>query len=283
MPESGSKHKYGVAGAGAVARSLIGRLPGKAREIGPVVAVSYSVASRIANALRAGQASRDASGLNRPPVVLFHAPPDQVAGLLSVLESPALEWSGKSVVMCDCEVEEAELAPLVARGATVAWADEFGIPGYLALRGAPSPALKAAHRIARELRFHAVEIPQGSESGFHAALTLSAGAFTPLLDQVADLLRRSGVRESDAPRIAATLFQKTAADYAHSGKQSWNWYLKNPDPDALTPQIQAAGPQLGALLRQLVLLGCDVFDKHGDVAEALRAPRPRTSGSRALR
>ena len=51
----GFRFKYGVLGAGAVAKSLIGRLPAKTRDLGPVSAVSFRVASRIANTLRAGR------------------------------------------------------------------------------------------------------------------------------------------------------------------------------------------------------------------------------------
>ena len=36
--ELGFRYKYGVLGAGAVAKSLIGRLPAKTRDLGPVSA-----------------------------------------------------------------------------------------------------------------------------------------------------------------------------------------------------------------------------------------------------
>ena len=49
-----SRYRYGVVGAGAVGASLIGLLPSKTRELGPVYGVSYRVASRTANILRAG-------------------------------------------------------------------------------------------------------------------------------------------------------------------------------------------------------------------------------------
>ena len=51
-----SDAEYGVIGAGALSKSLIGQLPRKARQIGPVAGVSFRVASRMANSLRAGHA-----------------------------------------------------------------------------------------------------------------------------------------------------------------------------------------------------------------------------------
>jgi hypothetical protein len=268
---SESLFKYGVAGAGAVGKSFIGRLPGKATDIGPVVGVSYSVATRTANALRAGHAARDAAEMNHARTVLFHAPPDQASSLLRVLDAAAIDWIGKALIVCDCEVEAAALAPFMAKGASLASAREFGIPGYLAVRGAQP----AADRLARELRLRAVDIPPAAENAFAAALTLASTALTPLIDRVAALLRESGVREPDAPRFAATLFQSTANNYAHSGKQSWGWYTRGPEAAELEAQIRGAGPQLGRLLRELALLGFDVFDKHGEVAKELRKTRAR--------
>jgi hypothetical protein len=113
---------------------------------------------------------------------------------------------------------------------------------------------------------------------FDAAINLATSAFTPLIDRAALLLRHSGVREADAPRLAVALFQKTAADYLHSGKQSWGWYMQAPEAAGIEAQIASAGvtagESLAAVLRQLVLLGFEVFEKHQDVAQALSPPRP---------
>jgi hypothetical protein len=267
---SGFRHKYGVAAAGAIGKSLIARLP--PRDFGPVVGVSYRVASRIANALRAGHPAREPAELNAPRTILFHAPPDQVLGLMQVLISTEIDWSGKALVICDCAVEPDLLLDFSIRGASIASARHLGIPGYLALQGT-GLALAAANRIARDLRLKTIEIPPGLENCFNAAVTLSTQAFTPLLDRVAALLRHAGARESEAPRLAAALFQTTAADYIHSGKQSWGWYVQPPDACQIETEIEAAerysGPGLAQVLRGLVLMGLDVYEKHENVAKAL--------------
>jgi hypothetical protein len=277
---SGFRHKYGVAGAGAVGKSLIGRLPGKARDIGPIACVSYRVASRIANTLRAGHAAREPGDLNTSRTILFHSPPDQIAGLAPVLLSDQIHWTGKSLVLCDCELPSDLLACLTERGASAASASEFGIAGYLAIQGT-GPALTAAHRMARELRLKAIDIPPGAGTTFKAAITFATCAFTPLIDRVATLLRQAGVRETEAPRLAAALFQKTAADYIHSGKQSWGWYAQGPEADRIEQEITAAaevaGENLGETLRQLILLGLETYDRHHDVAKAINASRPAMS------
>jgi hypothetical protein len=267
------RHKYAIAGAGAVGKSLIGNL--KLSDFGPVAGVSFRVASRIANALRTGQPARGPADLNASRTILFHSPADQIPALMQMLLSDQIEWKGKALIVCDCEVDAPLLTQLRSRGASIAAAREFGIVGYLAIQGAGN-ALSAAHRLARELRLKAIEVPDGAEHSFAAAITLGTRAFTPLVDRVAALLRHAGVRETEAPRLAAALFQKTAADYSHSGKQSWGWYMQGPEISQLETEIAAtsavSGANLGDILRQLVLLGLDVYDKHPDAAKVLNRP-----------
>src|SRR5580704_12058798 len=98
------EYEYGVIGAGALSKSLIGQLPGKSRQIGAVAGVSFRVASRMANSLRAGHAARDADELDASGVILFHAPAVQVRVLAQLLESARIKWKDKALIFCDCEV-----------------------------------------------------------------------------------------------------------------------------------------------------------------------------------
>jgi hypothetical protein len=263
----GYRSKYGIVGAGAVSKSLIGQLPGKA--LGPVSAVSYRVASRIANTLRAGNPVRSAEELNSAPTVLFYSPPDQMESLLESIEPALIDWTDKPLIFCDCVPGRAAIERLRARDVSIAVARRFELPDYLIVSGT-APALTTAHRIARELHLKAIEIPAGKAGVFDAAVTLGTSALTPLIDSAAAYLREAGVRDLDAPRLAAALFQQTAGEYAHSGKQSWGWYTRQPLPDDLEAQVQAAGTQLGPVLRQMLLYGFELFGKHDGVAEALR-------------
>jgi hypothetical protein len=89
------------------------------------------------------------------------------------------------------------------------------------------------------------------------------------------------VRDADAPRLAAALFQETARTYSHSGKQSWGWYAKEPDANRIEAEIEGAGPQLGPVLRQLLLYGFGLFGKHTVTADALNTKaRPHEAGLR---
>jgi hypothetical protein len=256
-------------GAGAVGASLIGLLPSKAREVGPVSAVSYRVASRTANMLRAGYPVRTADELDGMPIVLFHSPPEHTGILLGLLEKAGIDWAGKTLVFCDCFVDRAVRQRFQTKGASSAVARQFGIPGRLIVEGFDGAALQAVHRIARELRMKAVEILPGSADLFDAAVTLGSAAVTPLIDQAAALFRDAGIRDVEAARIASSLFEQTARDYAHSGKQSWAWYARNPAVEDLKAQIAAAGSSLEPVLRQLVLFGFERFNKHKDLGAEL--------------
>ncbi len=242
-----------------------------------MAAVSFRVASRIANVLRAGYPVPTADALSRASVVLFHSPPDQTASLLARLESAPISWKAKALIFCGCEVTPAARAWFQDRGASTAVLREFGIAGRIAIDGA-GPALRAARRIARALRLKPVEISAGGADRFDAAVTLGTCALTALIDRAAAMLRDAGVRDSEAALLASTLFQQTAREYAHSGRQSWGWHLRKPEADRLETQIEAAGRRMGPLLRELLLLGFDIFHRHAEVAQWLEIrPAPTSS------
>ena len=148
-PALESRYKYGMLGAGAVGKSLIGRLPTRARDLGPVSAVSFRLASRIANTLRAGYPVRKMDELNDAAVILFHAPPEQAGVLLELLERAEISWEGKALIFCDCGDAPSFRVRVQAMGASTASARQFGIPGHIAVEG-NGAALNAARRIARD-------------------------------------------------------------------------------------------------------------------------------------
>lgn len=272
-----SRHRYGILAAGAVSGSLIGRLPSRRRDVGPVCAVSYRVASRIANTLRAGYPVRTADELGEVRGVLFHSPPEHLDNLLEVLGRAEIDWTGKALVFCDCFASQVIRRRFEARGASTAVARLFGVPPRIIVEGDDGAALRIVQRMARELRLKAVGISQGAGDLFDAAVTLGGAAITPLIDCAASLLRDAGIRDIEAARFASSLFEQTARDYAHSGKQSWVWYVRSPLVKRLEAQIAASGPHLERVLRELVLFGFETFHKHDEVgAELEPGARRRT-------
>jgi hypothetical protein len=258
-------------GAGAVSKSLVGKIPTNMRNLGPVAAASFRVASRIANTLRAGYAARSANELDAAAVVLVHSRPDQAYLLLDMLERAEIEWSGKAVIFCDCDDAPEVRARLRTRGASTAVARHFGIPGRILVAG-NGTALTAALRIAHELKLKPVAILPTATDTFDTAVTLATAAITPLIDRVAGLLRDTGIRDAEAARIASALFAQTASDYAHSGKQSWAWYTRQPEAEQIQSQIAAGGEHLGLALRRLLLFALETFAKYPELERELRVP-----------
>ena len=248
--------------------SLIGSLPDRARLLGPVYCAAYRVARRIVNTLGGGFAARSAEDLSSVPVVLFHASPGHVSELAELMGAAEIDWAGRCLLVCDCVLEGQTLERFRKHGASVASVKRFILPGYLVVHG-EGAAAAAGVMLARELKLRPIEVSPENSAAFEAAVTLATAGLTPLLDGVAMLLRNSGVRESESPRLAAALFQQTAGDYAHSGKQSWAWYSKSPAIGDLEGQIAGAGAEFGPLLRTLALIGLNLFAKYPEIAEVI--------------
>ena len=267
--ESEFRHKYGVIGAGALSKSFIGNLPRKAREIGPVAGVSFRVASRMANSLRAGFPVRDASELKNCDVILFHAPAAQSGALSAQLEEAAISWSGKPLIFCDCEISPVVVEKFRARGANTAIVRQFGVSGRIMIEGDPA-ALVVARRLVTALRLRAIEVEPGTSSLFAAAVTLSTAALTPLIHRATELFRAAGLRNQDAVHTATMLFGKTVHDYGYSGRQSWAWHVRGPEVEEVEAEIGALEEPFRSLFRELVLSGFEDFAKHPETALALR-------------
>lgn len=256
-------------GAGAVNGSLIARLPGIGRTLGPVAGVSFRVASRIVNLLGAGKPVRTARELDPAKAIFFHSSPEQLPVLLETLNAAKISWPGKLLVFCDCHAEGSAADDFRDRGASVASVRRSALPARLIVEG-DGASLALAHRLAKELGSKAIEIPLDCADVFEAALTLGCGALTPLLDYASGLLRQCGVRDSEAPRLAAALFEQTARDYSRTGRQSWAWYQRPPDPADIRAQIEAAGKPVAALLGEMILFGMKESGRHPATIAALR-------------
>lgn len=137
--------EFALVGAGPAATSLAGALVHGLGRLGPVVGVSYRVASRLANSLGVGTPARDAGALQPIELVLFHAPLRQMQILAEQFQQAGISWSGKNLIFVDCDGSPMERSPM--SGASFAWITKCPIPGRLAVGGSGT-ALVAATRIA---------------------------------------------------------------------------------------------------------------------------------------
>jgi hypothetical protein len=261
--------EYGLMGAGAVNNSLIARLPRQAQALGPVAAVSFRVASRIVNSLGAGIPARSAAELDGMRVILFHASPDQFPSLIDSLGTANIKWPGKSLVFCDCDSPISTGEVFRDRGASVAGLRKSPLATRLIVDG-DGTALAFAWRMAKDLGMKAVELNPENVLAFEMALTLGSGALTPLIDQTALLLRQCGVRDADAARLSASLFEQTAREYARTGRQSWIWYQRAPDIGRLLAQLGSARKRFRKMAGELILFGLEETGRHTHSVRAIR-------------
>ncbi|MCU1326294.1 MAG: hypothetical protein JWN34_1664 [Bryobacterales bacterium] len=267
MRESEYPGSFALVGAGSVTTSLAATFSQQPGALGPIVGVSYRVASRIANTLGVGEPARDASVLRNYPVILIHAPQTQMKALSDRLAHAAVCWSDKSLVFVDCEPAPMDRAPINA--ASFAWLRQCPMPGRLAVGGDPV-ALAAAIRLATSLDRQPIVVPSSLKSRFDAAMLLGGAALTPIIDIVAHILRETGMIDKQAARTAVALFESAVQAYSRSGRQSWPWHVQQPDLEAVEAQLKALGDIEGRITRSLLLLGFDRFQRHPAAAGKLR-------------
>ncbi|NDJ10370.1 MAG: DUF2520 domain-containing protein [Acidobacteriia bacterium] len=260
--------EFALVGAGPAATSLAGALAHGPGRLGPVVGVSYRVASRLANSLGIGTPARDTAALRNTELILFHAPLQQMKILADQFEHAGINWSGKNLIFVDCDSSPMERAPM--SNASFAWITKCPIPGRLAVGGSGT-ARVAAIRLASAHDRRPLIVPATARSAFQAAMLLGGAALTPLIDSVAHILRGTGMLDKVASQTAVALFTATIQAYARSGRQSWEWHVHEPDIDTLESHLNSLQPAESRVLRELLLLGFERFQRHSESAEALRS------------
>lgn len=258
--------------AGALSRSLIGRIPRKAERIGPVAGVSLRVASRMANSIGAGYAVRGPAELTGISTILFHSPPDQSTDLAALLAEAPLNWPELQLLFFDCEPPQGAASLFRELGATVGSLRSLPVPEFVLIEGAP-PVVVRAQRLAAEMNLKPLDTSEDKSGLFDVGVALGTFALTPLINRSIELFRSAGLRDKDAVNAALSLFQKTVRDYAHSGRQSWEWHVQAPDPARLETILAAAPRDFADLFHALLLEGFHAFGKHQEIAERLKPAR----------
>jgi predicted short-subunit dehydrogenase-like oxidoreductase (DUF2520 family) len=232
-----------LVGGGRVSQSFVARLPFPAGQLGPVKALSYRVASRISNALRAGQPVRDYLPLGACRTILICVPEIQLRATLAGLAAASIVWSGKSVVLCGSWRGSEALDVFAQRGASCASLNpiEDGSGNGFLAEGAP-PALQRIRELIGGSHHRILEIAPEAKPLVLAGLTLAGETLVPLLAASAESLRAAGLSTAQALAILRSAVDHTARAYAKAGRKAWNAKLP---PD----RREALGRQLDALLK----------------------------------
>jgi hypothetical protein len=197
-----SSHRpVGLIASGRMIESPLGRLPSLAREIGPVVASSLRLASRYANALRAGKpaALEDLSGCG---LLVVQAPTDSASEWARLLLRRRLISRLRPCVFLGSDPGPAVLAELQQHHVPVAVALPAATHAGPALVAEGDPAALALMRgWARRAHVSLVALRRGHRPAFDAAVRLLGIVLPAVLNGAARGMRTAGLGPVEARRL----------------------------------------------------------------------------------
>lgn len=230
--------KYGLIGAGPVSQYLAAKLPQLSRELGLVAAANRRAASRIVNTLGAGKAGA-LEEMGSVDLILICAPDDHFHALRPVLERTPIDWTGKSIVLCQCRVFSRDLEVFRSGGASVASLHAVsGLRDRFIVEG-DRDALKAARYLVGQLRSVPIQIDAERYSLYCAAQTLASSLFTPLLDGCTTAVRAAGVSGKMPAHLMEAMFLHSIRTFLYSGRKSWAGTIARGDDKAMEREAAA--------------------------------------------
>src|SRR6266478_5712496 len=114
--------------AGRVTGSVVGGFGRLSERLGPVMAPSFRLASRIANRLRAGHPVRDYAEFDSCRLILVSVPDAILPAVVGEIAAANICWRNKSIVLCSASLDSGELSDLASRGASIG--SISAIPGF---------------------------------------------------------------------------------------------------------------------------------------------------------
>lgn len=205
-----------LVGAGKVAQSLIGRLPGVLEQLGPVKSFSYRVASRIVNSLRAGRAVCDYTDVGQCRLVLVCVPDEVIGKTVADMISAPVDWTGKVVVLCESWRDSSALRLVADRGAITASLN--AAPGFgerLFIVEGSDVAVREIKRLAATRSARIVRLRPSAKPVYMAGLAVAA--YSAHLAASSDCLRAAGVPVPVSRSIVHALAAEAIRGFVKAG------------------------------------------------------------------
>lgn len=266
-----ARQAVGLIGAGAVSRSPVARLlPGA---LGPVMADSYRLASRLVSSLRAGHPVREWDEMRRARTILIVAPDAAIPELVRRAAAAPVDWRRRVFLLCDSVQTSSVLAPLAARGAFTG--SSAALPGFEPARfliEGDREAVRAARRLFGNST-QAIEVGREAKTRLLAACTVASDLFIPLASAVQSCVRSAGLRGEPASALVERLFARALRTFLKSGRQSWTGPRSAPDAAEvarLCAVLQEIDPKLAGFFRGSIINALELF---GRDASSLRPPQ----------
>ncbi|MBI1790947.1 MAG: DUF2520 domain-containing protein [Acidobacteria bacterium] len=263
---------FALVGGGRVSDSFVARLPRLARDLGPVAALSYRVASRIARTLRAGHAVPGFQHLQACRLILLCVPAKQIPGALARL-SESLDWPGPTVLDCGPGADSRRLAELREQGAAIgSLRPVAGLANRLFVAEVDPAAVRAADRLAGRLGGRTEIVETERLDLYLAALTFGSSLFTPLLAAAADCLREAGLSKAGVDQVSGALFEQSLRGYQYSGNRSWRGPLAAGDSQRVMGELSALSrwrPRLAGYYRDSARFALGYVGRHSKLRDSL--------------
>jgi len=214
--------QLGLIVEGNSTKSAILRYPGLADSIGPIKASVLSVAHRVSNFIRAGNAIHDYEDLGNCDLVLIRVPDASVPRIVDELCASALPMSGISFLLCESWLSSEVLSPLKARGATVATL--LAVPAqssqWFALEGQYT-AVKRSKRLLNSVDASTVELRAGTKHLYFAASAFAETLPRALFAAAQRSLRRAGVSGNHLHLLLEDMAQNMFRDITRGSRAGW--------------------------------------------------------------
>ncbi len=280
----------GLVGAGSLSRSFLARLPALHERLGPVLAPSQRLASRLVNVLRAGRAVERYEELEDSSVVLVAVPDSLLPQVVAGLAAGVSDWTGRTVLLCDTREDCLVLQDLAKRGAATASLTPLAGPKPRYIVEGDRRAVREARSLVHGSGAQVWEMPCGNKPFFFAALTFSSGVL-PVADAAARCLRAAGLPAPACTSLNQELLDRTLRAYLHGGRKAWGGVVADGDAAQAARELAAlegADPSLARAYRQLARFALEWFERDGTWFERIAAPgsphplrgarKPRPSG-----
>lgn len=216
----------GLVATGSLARSWFLTVAAQAARLGPVLSSNYRVASRFVNTLQAGEPAEDYGLLDSCKLILIRVGADEWYEVLEGLRQAPIKWKGKSIILCDTDLDSSEYCELEKRGGTVATMlyTEINEQSCYVMEGNPK-AINDAQTILNLPRVRVIELAR-SQKALYLACRAAAAMIVPLAAAAEEELRRAGVKPGTAAWMVEHWFQDGLRAYKKAGRRAWNgdWY-----------------------------------------------------------
>jgi hypothetical protein len=216
----------GLVVTGNLARSWFLTVAEQADRLGPVISSNFRVASRFVNTLQAGVPAEDYGLLNPCKLIVVKVGENEWFEVLDGLARARIRWKGKSVILCDTDLESSEWCTLEKLGASVATMlyTEINEQSCYVMEGDPR-AVSDAQTILNLPRVRVIELAR-SHKALYLACREAAAMIVPLAAAAEEDLRRAGVRADTAAWMVEHWFQDGLRAYKKAGRRAWNgnWY-----------------------------------------------------------